>query len=102
MRVGFTLLAAVALLLAQSARSVTSAAQPYPVSYHAFALAAGTGTVVDRSGALVRGSTGLATARSTDPHRAPTPSYEAGPRTAPAQATGSRFSAADDASIPES
>ena len=92
MRVGFTLLAAVALLLAQSARSVTSAAQPYPVSYHAFALAAGTGTVVDRSGALVLGSTGLATTSYTDPHRGTTRSYEVGTWTSPAYATGFGFS----------
>src|SRR5438094_8821895 len=92
MRVGLTLLAAVALLLAQSARSVTSAAQPYPVSYHAFALAAGTGTVVDRSGALVLGSTGLATTSYTDPHRGTTRSYEVGTWTSPAYATGFGFS----------
>src|SRR2546421_11985731 len=70
MRFVFTLLATVALVLAQSARSVSVAAQAYPVSYHAFTFSAGAGTVVDRGGALAIGRNGYGTATYTDPHRA--------------------------------
>ena len=91
MRLALTLLAALALLLGQSARSATEAAQLYPVSYQSFAFSAGAGTSVDRSGALTIGRSGFTTATYTDPHRGLTRTYEVGSWRAPRYATGFGF-----------
>ena len=92
MRSALTVLAALALVLAQSARSVSVAAQAYPVSYHAFTLSDGAGTVA-RGGALTIGRVGYATATYTDPHRDPpvTRTYDVGTWTSPVFTTGFGF-----------
>src|SRR5438552_18003027 len=64
-RIPVTLVAVLALLFGPSATSGPAAAsQTYPVSYHSFALSAGTGTG-GKSGALTLGSSGLTTTRYT-------------------------------------
>ena len=92
MRIPVTLVALLALLLGPSATSGPAAAsQAYPVSYHSFALSAGTGTVV-KSGALTLGSSGLTTSSYTDPYLLTTRSYDMGSWTSPMFSTGFGFS----------
>ncbi len=92
MRIPVTLVAVLALLLGQSATTgPVAASQPYPVSYHSFALSAGTGTVV-QSGALTLGSSGLTTATYTDPYLVTTRSYDMGSWTSPMFSIGFGFS----------
>ena len=91
MRIPVALVAVLALLLGQSAAAGPAAAsQAYPVSYHSFALSAGTGTVV-QSGALTLGSSGLVTATYTDPYLVTTRSYDMGSWTSPLFSTGFGF-----------
>jgi len=90
-RIPVALVAVLALLLGQSAAAGPAAAsQAYPVSYHSFALSAGTGTVV-QSGALTLGSSGLVTATYTDPYLVTTRSYDMGSWTSPLFSTGFGF-----------
>jgi len=90
-RIPVALVAVLALLLGQSATAGPAAAsQPYPVSYHSFALSAGTGTVV-QSGALTLGSSGLVTATYTDPYLLTTRSYDMGSWTSPMFSAGFSF-----------
>lgn len=92
MRVPVALVAAVALLFGQSATAGPAAAsQPYPVSYHSFALSAGQGTTLE-SGALVLASSGFATTSYTDPYLGTTRSYDVGSWTSPKFSTGFAFS----------
>ena len=92
MRIPVTLVAVLALLFGPSATSGPAAAsQTYPVSYHSFALSAGTGTVV-KSGALTLGSGGLTTTSYTDPYLLTTRSYDMGSWTSPMFSTGFGFS----------
>ena len=92
MRIPVTLVAVLALLFGPSATSGPAAAsQAYPVSYHSFALSAGTGTVV-KSGALTLGSSGLTTTSYTDPYLLTTRSYDMGSWTSPMFSTGFGFS----------
>jgi len=82
----------VALVLAQSVRAApASAAQPYPVRYHAFALTGGPGTLVNRSGALTLATGALATKDYSDPYLGTTRTYEVGSWTSPAYSTGFGF-----------
>src|SRR5439155_2230659 len=74
-RIPVALVAALALVLGQSATAGPAAAsQSYPVSYHSFALTAGEGTTV-RSGALTLASSGLTTTSYSDPYLGTTRSY---------------------------
>ncbi len=92
MRIPVALITVLALLLGQSATTgPVAASQPYPVSYHSFALSAGTGTVV-QSGALTLGSSGLTTATYTDPYLVTTRSYDMGSWTSPMFSIGFGFS----------
>jgi len=91
-RIPVALVAVLALLFGPSATSGPAAAsQAYPVSYHSFALSAGTGTVV-KSGALTLGSSGLTTTSYTDPYLLTTRSYDMGSWTSPMFSTGFGFS----------
>jgi hypothetical protein len=85
-----TLAAAAILALAVAAPSF--GAQPYPVSYHSFALNAGQGTALAKSGALTLASSGLATTTYSDPYLGTTRTYQVGSWTSPVYATGFGFS----------
>jgi hypothetical protein len=88
MRIPVALVAVLVLLFGQSATAGPAAAsQPYPVSYHSFALSAGQGTTLE-SGALVLASSGFTTTSYTDPYLGTTRSYDVGSWTSPKFSTG--------------
>src|SRR5205823_2662514 len=87
-------LAALAAALLTVAGPAAAAEKPaYPVAYHAFALSSGatSGTVVDRSGALVLAKTGLTTVSYADSFGYAPRDYQAGTWTSPWQPTSFGF-----------
>ena len=92
MRIPVALSAVLALLIGQAAwAGPVAASQPYPVSYHSFALSAGQGTAL-RNGALTLGSSGLTTTSYADPYLRTTRTYDMGSWTSPKFSTGFGFS----------
>jgi hypothetical protein len=92
-KISIAIVAVLALVLGQSVTAgPAAAAQPYPVSYHRFALSAGSGTTLTSGGALTLASTGLSSATYSDPFLGTTRSYEMGSWTSGTFVTGFGFS----------
>jgi hypothetical protein len=88
-----TLAVAVLVVLVTAGPVAAAEKQAYPVSFHAFALSAGTttGTQIDASGGLVLASSGLSTLTYADPFGYPPRDYIAGTWTSPWRSTGFGF-----------